>query len=87
LAEYRTWVKTIKERISSSRIKASLSVNHELIALYWFLGSQIAEKQKMASWGSGFIDQFSKDLKEEFLDEQLDIPEVTALYGEDIWMN
>lgn len=67
-AEYRTWFKTIKDRISSSRIKASLSVNHELIALYWFLGSQIEEKQKMASWGSGFIDQFSKDLKEEFPD-------------------
>lgn len=78
--------KTTKERISSSRIKAALSVNHELIALYWFLGSRIVEKQKMVSWGSGFIDQFSKDLKEESPDEQLDISEVTALYGEDIWM-
>lgn len=66
--EYRTWFKTIKDRISASRIKAALSVNHELISLYWFLGSQIVEKQKTASWGSGFIDQFSKDLKAEYPD-------------------
>jgi hypothetical protein len=34
--------------------------------LYWDLGSQIVEKQENAKWSSGFIDQLSKDLIEEF---------------------
>ena len=33
--------------------------------LYWDMGRQIVEKQQNTSWGSGFIDQLSKDLKEE----------------------
>ena len=34
----------------------------------WDLGKQIVEKQEKAQWGSGFIEQLSKDLKEEFPD-------------------
>lgn len=66
--DYILWLKEIKKRIQVSRIKASLSANQELVSLYWYLGGQIMEKQKNASWGSGFIDQFSKDLKSEFPD-------------------
>jgi len=32
------------------------------------MGRQIAEKQQNSVWGSGFIDQLSKDLKKEFPD-------------------
>jgi len=67
-SDYSEWLKKIKERIQTSRIKAALSANCELIELYWFLGSQIVEQQTSASWGSSFIDQFSKDLKEAFPD-------------------
>jgi predicted nuclease of restriction endonuclease-like (RecB) superfamily len=37
-----------------------------MIMLYWDLGKQITEKQENAKWGSGFIEQLSKDLREEF---------------------
>ncbi|MDX9806542.1 MAG: PDDEXK nuclease domain-containing protein [bacterium] len=60
--EYKNWLREIKEKIKGAQIRAALSANCELISLYWFLGSQIVEKQKTADWGSGFIDQFSKDL-------------------------
>jgi predicted nuclease of restriction endonuclease-like (RecB) superfamily len=43
-----------------------LAVNSQLIQLYWDLGKQITEKQETAKWGSGFIDQLSKDLRAEF---------------------
>ena len=36
--------------------------------LYWDLGRQIVEKQENAKWGSGFIEQLSRDLKAEFPD-------------------
>ncbi len=66
--EYKQWLKEIKSRIRSAQIKAALSANQELVTLYWFLGSEITKKQKTASWGSSFINQFSKDLKADFSD-------------------
>jgi predicted nuclease of restriction endonuclease-like (RecB) superfamily len=63
---YKDWLRELKANIKKSQIKASLAVNSELIQLYWNLGKQIVEKQEYAQWGSGFIDQLSKDLKEEF---------------------
>lgn len=63
---YHNWLKDLKKSIKTSQIKAALAVNNQLILLYWQLGKQITEKQENAKWGSGFIDQLSKDLKEEF---------------------
>jgi len=64
--DYRSWLVELKSTIKQSQIKAALSVNSELIRLYWDMGRQIVEKQQNTSWGSGFIDQLSRDLKEEF---------------------
>ena len=66
LSEYRDWLRDLKQQIKTGQIKASLSVNSQLIMLYWDLGRQIVEKQEKSQWGSGFIDQLSKDLREEF---------------------
>jgi predicted nuclease of restriction endonuclease-like (RecB) superfamily len=65
-SDYKNWLTELKSTIKQSQIKAALSVNTELIKLYWNMGQQIVEKQQNSSWGSGFIDQLSKDLKEEF---------------------
>jgi DUF1016 N-terminal domain len=67
-SEYKNWLIELKANIKRSQIKAALAVNSKLIRLYWDLGKQIVEKQKYAQWGSGFIDQLSKDLKDEFPD-------------------
>ena len=66
--EYKEWLFELKSKIKQSQIKAALAVNSQLIQLYWDLGKQIAEKQETAKWGSGFIDQLSKDLQAEFPD-------------------
>jgi len=68
LSEYRDWLCNLKQQIKTGQIKAALSVNSQMIMLYWELGKQIAEKQEEAKWGSGFIEQLSKDLREEFPD-------------------
>jgi predicted nuclease of restriction endonuclease-like (RecB) superfamily len=65
-SEYKDWLREIKANIKSTQIKASLAVNTHVIDFYWYLGSQIVEKQDNAKWGSGFLDQLSKDLKAEF---------------------
>ncbi len=66
--EYRDWLIDIKRRVQSAQLKAATAVNTALLEFYWSLGADIAEKQKNATWGSGFLKQLSKDLMAEFPD-------------------
>lgn len=68
IVAYRTWIKALKTKIQSARIKVALSVNAQLIALYWDLGKAISEKLESSNWGSKIIDQISIDLKHAFPD-------------------
>ncbi len=68
--DYKKWLTDLKHRIRQSQLKAVVKVNTELINMYWDLGRDIADKQKNANWGDGFIPQLSKDLKQEFPDMQ-----------------
>jgi len=65
-SEYRNWLHDLKQQIKTGQVKAALSVNSQMIMLYWDLGRQIVDKQEKAQWGSGFIEQLSKDLRAEF---------------------
>lgn len=64
---YTDFINQIKNQIQASQTKAAISVNKEMLKLYWFIGSEIVEKQKNSNWGDGFIKQVSEDLKNEFL--------------------
>lgn len=63
---YQSFLKELKLRITRSRIRAALAVNHECIRMYWEIGRQIIEKQKQYSWGSKFLEQLSHDLRIDF---------------------
>lgn len=60
------WVVELKKRIQSAQVKAAVAVNRELLELYWELGKEICEKQKIANWGDGLIEQLAKDLSAAF---------------------
>lgn len=66
ISGYQDWLTTIKQRVVSARLRAALAANSELMALYYELGAQIVEREEQARWGSGFIDAFSKDLRQTF---------------------
>lgn len=66
--DYRNWLKNIKRRVRSAQLKAATAVNTALLEFYWNLGADIVEKQKNVAWGSGFLKQLSKDLRDEFPD-------------------
>ncbi len=66
--QYRTWLKDVKQKVRHAQLKAAVSVNTVLLQFYWDLGAEIAEKQKSADWGSGFLSQLSRDLMAEFPD-------------------
>jgi len=64
--EYSKLIVEIKEKVYSSQIKASISVNRELLNLYWEIARGIVEKQQNSSWGDKVVERVSEDLKKEF---------------------
>lgn len=64
--EYQQWLADLKIRYKKSQIKASISVNSELLRFYWMLGKDIVNMKATARWGSKFFETLSKDLKEMF---------------------
>jgi predicted nuclease of restriction endonuclease-like (RecB) superfamily len=67
-SDYITLLDNIKMDVQTSRIRAHLSVNKELIMLYWRIGKQILDIQETNGWGSKVIDTLSQDLLAVFPD-------------------
>ncbi len=65
-SEYLNWVAKLKSKIQSAQLKAAVSVNKELLLLYWYLGKSIYLKVSESNWGTSVVEQLSKDLKNEF---------------------
>ena len=63
---YANLLQNLKIQISQTRMRAHLSVNKELISLYWKIGHQILQRQQAEGWGTKVIENISKDLREEF---------------------
>lgn len=61
--EYRKWIEDIGKRYKQRQIKASVSVNQEMIGFYWSIGKDIVEKSAGSKWGSGFFVNLSKDMR------------------------
>lgn len=65
-ADYAQWLTEIKSRVLTSRQRATLAVNAELISLYWHIGRDILQRQATQGWGSKVIDRLGRDLREAF---------------------
>lgn len=68
--DYRHFLTDIKARLQTAQIRAALAANSELIQFYWGLGTELNEKQKSHQWGTGFLEQFSHDMREAFPEMQ-----------------
>lgn len=62
---YKNWISALKDKIRSAQIKAALSVNEQMILLYWDIGKSIVEQQQENNWGSKIVEQMALDLKRE----------------------
>jgi len=58
----------VRQRIAQSRVRAALSVNRELIRLYWEIGRLIVQRQEREGWGTYVIGRLAADLRVEFPD-------------------
>lgn len=62
--DYFQWIKELSSRYRRSQVKASVKVNKVMLQFYWELGKDIVEKKAESRWGSGFMKNLSRDLKE-----------------------
>ncbi len=65
-ADYTDFLESLKARVRLSQTKAMLSVNRELIALYWDIGRQIVHRQESEGWGKSVVDRLASDLQRSF---------------------
>lgn len=65
---YNEFFQNLKERIRLTQVKVALSVNRELVLLYWHIGREILQRQKEEGWGTKVIERLARDLRLEFPD-------------------
>ncbi len=68
--EYRSWVKELKQRYLSARLKASVDANRTLLEYYWSVGRDIEDKQYANTYGSKFYETLSHDMRSEMSGEK-----------------
>ena len=65
---YPSFLAELKQRIRGARLAAALSVNKELVLLYWSIGRDILARQRAGGWGAKVIDRSADDLHRAFPD-------------------
>ena len=65
--QYVQFLREIKGRVRDAQHKAVLSVNRELIQLYWDIGKSLVEKVERLGWGEGVVERLALDLQKEFI--------------------
>jgi predicted nuclease of restriction endonuclease-like (RecB) superfamily len=64
--QYTTWLKELKQRIHTAQQRATLTVNRELVLLYWQIGQDILTRQHEQGWGAKVIERLAHDLRTAF---------------------
>lgn len=63
--EFLTLLKEVKVRIQKAQARAVLSVNSEMIRLYWDVGRTIDQRQIQEGWGANIIPKLANELSGE----------------------
>jgi predicted nuclease of restriction endonuclease-like (RecB) superfamily len=63
---YQALLQELKQRIREAQLRASVTVNRELVLLYSRIGRDILIRQERERWGAKVIDRLAADLKKAF---------------------
>lgn len=63
---YGALLAELKTRVRAAQVRTALSVNRELIALYWDIGRVILHQQQQKGWGAKVVARLATDLRAEF---------------------
>lgn len=77
-ADYQVFLESLKSRVQQAQTKAMLSVNRELIQLYWDIGRLIVDRQEREGWGKSVVERLATDLQKSF-------PGIQGFSKDNIW--
>ena len=63
---YHKLLQDLKERIRSAQVQAALSVNQELVLLYWSIGRDLSQRFENEGWGTKINQRLAEDLQAAF---------------------
>jgi predicted nuclease of restriction endonuclease-like (RecB) superfamily len=63
---YGDFLLEVKTQIRQRQLQALRAVNSELLALYWWLGKNISQRQAVLGWGKAVVENLAQDLQREF---------------------
>jgi predicted nuclease of restriction endonuclease-like (RecB) superfamily len=75
---YPELLENLKARIRSAQVRASLSINRELITLFWDIGRLIDERQRAEARGTSIVQRLAADLRQSF-------PGVAGFSSQNLW--
>lgn len=64
--KYTSIIEKLKHKIRQARQQAALTINAQMLNIYWEIGHTIAEQEMSEGWGKKIVETLSKDLKAEF---------------------
>ena len=64
-SDFAALLADVKGRIQAAQTRAVLSVNAELVRLYWDIGRMIDDRQRREGWGAAVIPRLALELKNE----------------------
>ena len=64
--DYYDFLGELKGRILQAQVRAVISVNRELVLLYWQIGRDVLNRQQQRGWGAKIIDNLAADLQKAF---------------------
>ena len=65
-AGYGELLEDLKTRVRTAQLKAAVTVNRELIQLYWDIGRLIVERQEQEGWGKSVVERLADDIQRAF---------------------
>lgn len=63
---YAAWLSDVKARVHAAQQRAALSVNREMLTLYWDIGKDLLERRSAGTWGDSVLNRVSEDLRTAF---------------------
>lgn len=63
---YGDFLLEVKTQIRQRQLQALRAVNSEMLALYWWLGENISQRQAALGWGKAVVENLAQDLQTEF---------------------
>lgn len=90
LSGYGGLLAELKEKIRSAQIRAGISINREMVLLYWEIGRIISQRQEEEGWGTSVIPRLARDLHNELPEikgfSERNIGRMVAFYHEYPWL-